>query len=115
MKSESDPGKEIVDLVLDRLRKLADNCTGLQGTWSFSCSLDACICVRSHWKGSGRALRQREDLEARSFNARDSGTGATGSFCWALLGIVFSTSTSTASGGGTGHIASADEKEWLTL
>merc|ERR1712066_1128692 len=24
-------GKEIVDLVLDRLRKLADNCTGLQG------------------------------------------------------------------------------------
>ena len=24
-------GKEIVDLVLDRLRKLADQCTGLQG------------------------------------------------------------------------------------
>ena len=24
-------GKEIIDLVLDRLRKLADNCTGLQG------------------------------------------------------------------------------------
>lgn len=24
-------GKEIVDLVLDRIRKLADNCTGLQG------------------------------------------------------------------------------------
>ena len=24
-------GKEIVDLALDRLRKLADNCTGLQG------------------------------------------------------------------------------------
>ena len=24
-------GKEVVDLVLDRLRKLADNCTGLQG------------------------------------------------------------------------------------
>merc|ERR1712170_335984 len=24
-------GKEIVDLCLDRLRKLADNCTGLQG------------------------------------------------------------------------------------
>ena len=23
-------GKEIVDLVLDRLRKIADNCTGLQ-------------------------------------------------------------------------------------
>ena len=25
-------GKEIVDLVLDRIRKLADNCTGLQVT-----------------------------------------------------------------------------------
>ena len=24
-------GKEIIDLVLDRVRKLADNCTGLQG------------------------------------------------------------------------------------
>ena len=24
-------GKEIVDLVLDRIRKLADNCIGLQG------------------------------------------------------------------------------------
>ena len=80
VKSESDPGKEIVDLVLDRLRKLADNCTGLQGTWSFACSFDACTCVRYHWKGSGRALRQREDLEARSFNARDSGTGAIGYF-----------------------------------
>ena len=26
-------GKEIVDLVLDRIRKLADNCTGLQVTY----------------------------------------------------------------------------------
>ena len=30
-------GKEIVDLVLDRLRKLADNCTGLQGFMSPGC------------------------------------------------------------------------------
>ena len=29
-------GKEIVDLVLDRLRKLADNCTGLQGFMCFN-------------------------------------------------------------------------------
>jgi tubulin alpha len=29
-------GKEIVDLVLDRLRKLADNCTGLQGFLCFN-------------------------------------------------------------------------------
>ena len=28
-------GKEIVDLVLDRIRKLADNCTGLQVTRFF--------------------------------------------------------------------------------
>jgi len=29
-------GKEIVDLVLDRIRKLADNCTGLQGFMLFN-------------------------------------------------------------------------------
>ena len=29
-------GKEIVDLVLDRIRKLADNCTGLQVTRAFA-------------------------------------------------------------------------------
>lgn len=29
-------GKEIVDLCLDRVRKLADNCTGLQGFLVFS-------------------------------------------------------------------------------
>ena len=28
-------GKEIVDLCLDRIRKLADNCTGLQGFLCF--------------------------------------------------------------------------------
>merc|ERR1719337_815885 len=29
-------GKEIVDLVLDHIRKLADNCTGLQGFFAFN-------------------------------------------------------------------------------
>ncbi len=29
-------GKEIVDLALDRIRKLADNCTGLQGFLVFN-------------------------------------------------------------------------------
>jgi len=29
-------GKEIVDLCLDRIRKLADNCTGLQGFFAFN-------------------------------------------------------------------------------
>ena len=28
-------GKEVIDLVLDRTRKLADNCTGLQGFMIF--------------------------------------------------------------------------------
>ena len=28
-------GKEIIDLVLDRVRKIADNCTGLQGFFCF--------------------------------------------------------------------------------
>src|ERR1700741_3470127 len=30
-------GKEIVDVVLDRIRKLADNCTGLQGLYLMRC------------------------------------------------------------------------------
>ena len=44
-------GKEIVDTVLDRVRKLADNCTGLQGFLVFVSMvqrllpLDAQICV----------------------------------------------------------------------
>lgn len=29
-------GKEIIDLCLDRIRKLADNCTGLQGFLVFN-------------------------------------------------------------------------------
>merc|ERR1740138_76163 len=33
-------GKEIVDLVLDRIRKLADNCTGLQGLMVERLSVD---------------------------------------------------------------------------
>merc|ERR1712232_1292889 len=33
-------GKEIVDLVLDRIRKLADNCTGLQGLWCSTVSVE---------------------------------------------------------------------------
>merc|ERR1712131_124177 len=37
-------GKEIVDLVLDRIRKLADNCTGLQGFLQESLKTSAVIC-----------------------------------------------------------------------
>merc|ERR1712136_427115 len=36
-------GKEIVDLVLDRTRKLADNCTGLQGFLAYN----TVLCVHS--------------------------------------------------------------------
>eukprot|EP00619_Florenciella_sp_RCC1007_P016745 CAMPEP_0205946400 /NCGR_PEP_ID=MMETSP1325-20131115/69015_1 /ASSEMBLY_ACC=CAM_ASM_000708 /TAXON_ID=236786 /ORGANISM="Florenciella sp., Strain RCC1007" /LENGTH=457 /DNA_ID=CAMNT_0053317465 /DNA_START=223 /DNA_END=1593 /DNA_ORIENTATION=- len=39
-------GKEIVDLVLDRIRKLADNCTGLQGF----------ICFHATGGGTGSGL-----------------------------------------------------------
>merc|ERR1712178_422955 len=39
-------GKEIVDLVLDRLRKLADNCTGLQGFMVFN----ACQVGNACWE-----------------------------------------------------------------
>jgi tubulin alpha len=46
-------GKEIVDLVLDRIRKLADNCTGLQGFMIFQAvgggtgsGLGALLCER---------------------------------------------------------------------
>merc|ERR1739848_797958 len=43
-------GKEIVDLVLDRLRKLADNCTGLQGFMISSACVEpynTVLCVHS--------------------------------------------------------------------
>ena len=39
-------GKEIVDLVLDRIRKLADNCTGLQGF----------LCYHATGGGTGSGL-----------------------------------------------------------
>ena len=39
-------GKEIVDLCLDRIRKLADNCTGLQGF----------LCFNSVGGGTGSGL-----------------------------------------------------------
>ena len=38
-------GKEIVDLVLDRVRKLADNCTGLQGFLVFHSFGNYCTII----------------------------------------------------------------------
>ena len=38
-------GKEIVDLVLDRIRKLADNCTGLQGNCNCACSVFSVVMI----------------------------------------------------------------------
>ncbi len=48
-------GKEIVDLVLDRIRKLADNCTGLQGFLAFHAS--AAARARASARSSSSASR----------------------------------------------------------
>merc|ERR1719183_1073071 len=49
-------GKEIVDLVLDRLRKLADNCTGLQGFMIFN------ACGGGTGSGLGCPLLEHTDV-----------------------------------------------------
>ena len=76
LKSESHSGKEIVDLVLDRLRKLADNCTGLQGTW-IACGLERDLEIYRPFdqEEPRQSFEKREDFEAMSFNACDSGAG----------------------------------------
>ena len=76
-------GKEIVDLVLDRIRKLADQCTGLQGFLIFHSfggtlqpemvlySTNDPFLSRWHWLGLHIALdgtsqcRLRKEIEAR--------------------------------------------------
>merc|ERR1711977_745004 len=50
-------GKEIVDLVLDRLRKLADNCTGLQGFMIFN------ACGGGTGSGLGCLLPERLSVD----------------------------------------------------
>ena len=50
-------GKEIVDLVLDRLRKLADNCTGLQGFMVFN------ACGGGTGSGLGCLLLERLSVD----------------------------------------------------
>merc|ERR1712098_155766 len=50
-------GKEIVDLVLDRLRKLADNCTGLQGFLVFN------ACGGGTGSGLGCLLLERLSVD----------------------------------------------------
>ena len=42
-------GKEIVDLVLDRIRKLADNCTGLQVSQIRTGGDQMSIAIRQHF------------------------------------------------------------------
>ena len=54
-------GKEIVDLVLDRIRKLADNCTGLQGFMVYNAAASirlftACVCASLSFHGSSFGL-----------------------------------------------------------
>merc|ERR1711924_466359 len=50
-------GKEIVDLVMDRLRKLADNCTGLQGFMVFN------ACGGGTGSGLGCLLLERLSVD----------------------------------------------------
>merc|ERR1740127_416337 len=50
-------GKEIVDLVLDRLRKLADNCTGLQGFMAFN------ACGGGTGSGLGSLMMERLSVD----------------------------------------------------
>ncbi|CAE8647831.1 unnamed protein product, partial [Polarella glacialis] len=50
-------GKEIVDLVLDRIRKLADNCTGLQGFMIFN------TCGGGTGSGLGCLLLERLSVD----------------------------------------------------
>ncbi|CAE8602655.1 unnamed protein product, partial [Polarella glacialis] len=50
-------GKEIVDLVLDRIRKLADNCTGLQGFMVFN------TCGGGTGSGLGCLLLERLSVD----------------------------------------------------
>ena len=50
-------GKEIVDLVLDRVRKLADNCTGLQGFMVFN------ACGGGTGSGLGCLLLERLSVD----------------------------------------------------
>merc|ERR1712216_858091 len=57
-------GKEIVDLVLDRLRKLADNCTGLQGFMVFN------ACGGGTGSGLGCLLLERLSVDYGKSSAR---------------------------------------------
>ena len=50
-------GKEIVALVLDRSRKLADNCTGLQGFWVYN------ACGGDVGSGLGSLLLERLSVD----------------------------------------------------
>jgi tubulin alpha len=50
-------GKEIIDLVLDRIRKLADNCTGLQGFMIFHGGGPLCL-----WLHHRRRRERRREL-----------------------------------------------------
>merc|ERR1711933_679949 len=50
-------GKEIVDLVLDRIRKLADNCTGLQGFMIFN------ACGGGTGSGLARLMLERLSVD----------------------------------------------------
>ncbi|XP_014747333.1 PREDICTED: tubulin alpha-1C chain-like [Sturnus vulgaris] len=63
-------GKEIIDLVLDRIRKLADQCTGLQGFLVFHSFANQMVkCDPRHGKYMACCLLYRGDVVPKDVNA----------------------------------------------
>uniref|UniRef100_K1PTU5 Tubulin alpha chain n=1 Tax=Magallana gigas TaxID=29159 RepID=K1PTU5_MAGGI len=63
-------GKEIVDLVLDRIRKLADQCTGLQGFLIFHSFANQMVkCDPRHGKYMACCMLYRGDVVPKDVNA----------------------------------------------
>ncbi|XP_055958864.1 tubulin alpha-2/alpha-4 chain-like [Patella vulgata] len=63
-------GKEIIDLVLDRIRKLADQCTGLQGFLIFHSFANQMVkCDPRHGKYMSCCMLYRGDVVPKDVNA----------------------------------------------
>eukprot|EP00416_Gambierdiscus_australes_P013028 CAMPEP_0171146802 /NCGR_PEP_ID=MMETSP0766_2-20121228/147734_1 /TAXON_ID=439317 /ORGANISM="Gambierdiscus australes, Strain CAWD 149" /LENGTH=545 /DNA_ID=CAMNT_0011610709 /DNA_START=92 /DNA_END=1726 /DNA_ORIENTATION=+ len=85
-------GKEIVDLVLDRIRKLADNCTGLQGFMIFN------ACGGGTGSGLGCLMLERLSVDYGKKSKLSFTVWALADNCTGLQGFMIF----NACGGGTG-------------